>query len=146
MLVGHRTIHRGARVGEENLGRPGAVQLGRPGAQPRDQLAAEIDRVLDGIEAPDQERVDAELVVFQYGAGDLLGCADEAGGCALISSRCTCLAETGQRDRCRSERVVDRRGKYEIEAVPAAPMPAPVTAPYVPQQEWQRSVDSHWRI
>ena len=60
------------------LGRLRPVEFRRAGAQARDQLAAEVDRVLVRIEAADQERVDAELVVFEQRARDLLGRADQA--------------------------------------------------------------------
>ena len=69
------------------LGRPRPIQLGRAGAQARDQFAAEVDRVLVGIEAPDQEGVDAELVVFEHRPRDLLGRADQAGGVAHGAGR-----------------------------------------------------------
>src|SRR5216683_1169752 len=46
--------------------------------QARDQLASKIDGVFERIEAADQERMDAELVVFEQGTRDLLGRADQA--------------------------------------------------------------------
>src|SRR5689334_20751012 len=49
-----------------SLGGAAAVDLDRAGLEPRNELAAELDRVVERIEAADQERVDAERVVLEH--------------------------------------------------------------------------------
>ena len=75
-MPGNPRCHRLQCMHRVELSRLRPIQLRRARAQARDELAAEVDRVLERVEAPDQERVDAELVVLEHGAGDLLGRAD----------------------------------------------------------------------
>src|SRR5215212_1277012 len=49
-------------------------------ADDRDQVAAVIDRVLEGVEAADQEGRHADFVVVQEGLDHLLRGADQGGG------------------------------------------------------------------
>ena len=61
------------------LGRHGALvgSLGEQAAEGGDQLASVLNRVLQGIEAPDEEGRDPEIVVVEQGIGDLIGRADK---------------------------------------------------------------------
>src|SRR5215469_1227654 len=61
-----------------SFGRTPAIDLDGAGLEPRNELAAELGRVVERVESADQERVDAERVVFEHRIGDLLGGADQA--------------------------------------------------------------------
>src|SRR5215218_5966012 len=65
----------GGRAGGDAL-----LSVGDLLADERDQVAAVVDRVLEGVEAADQEGGHADLVVVQEGLGDLLRRADQRGG------------------------------------------------------------------
>ena len=69
------TLHDSAPL----LGRHGALvgSLGEQAAEGGDQLASVLNRVLQGIEAPDEEGRDPEIVVVEQGIGDLIGRADK---------------------------------------------------------------------
>src|SRR5882724_2252971 len=64
-----------------------AVAAQDPGAHERDQLAAILLRVLEGVEAADEEGADAEVVVVEEGLGHLLGGAHQRGGIARAAHR-----------------------------------------------------------
>ena len=60
-----------------SLGRSPLIDFDRACLDPRNELAAELDRVVERVEAADQKRVHPERVVFQDRVGDLLRSADE---------------------------------------------------------------------
>ena len=62
---------------EDSAGRLHAVDFRRACLDPRNELAAEFDGIVERIEAAHQNRTDAELVIFQDRTGDLLRRADE---------------------------------------------------------------------
>src|SRR6185436_19843351 len=64
-----------------------AVAARHPGAHERDQLVAILLRVLEGIEAADEEGGDAEVVVVEQRFGHLLGRAHQRGGIARAAHR-----------------------------------------------------------
>ena len=67
-----------APVGSVEPGRAARrVACGDGAAHARNQFAAVVDRVFQRIEAADQERRDAEVVVVEQRVGDLFGRADE---------------------------------------------------------------------
>src|SRR5262245_11148828 len=65
----------------------GAVQFLGAGTQTWNELASKLLSVGQRIEPANQEGVDAELVVFEQCARDLLGGADQTGGVAQRAGR-----------------------------------------------------------
>ena len=55
-----------------------AVDLKGPSLDPRNQLTTKLDRIVQGVEPADEERIDAERVVFENRLCDLFGSADKA--------------------------------------------------------------------
>src|SRR5215813_1099734 len=55
------------------------VDLDRARFDPRNELAAELDRVVERVEAANEKRIDAQSVVFEDRIGNLLGRSDETG-------------------------------------------------------------------
>src|SRR5262249_31198816 len=71
-------------------GRLQAIDVARAGLDPRNEFAAKLDRVVERIEAADQHRGDAELVIFEDRARDLLRRADQTRG---IAERAGCTRD-----------------------------------------------------
>src|SRR6058998_1481697 len=70
------------------LSRPGAVTAPTTATSlVTDQLAPVLDGVVERVEAADQERGHAEIVVVEERLGDLLRRADQRGGVARPSYR-----------------------------------------------------------
>src|SRR5262245_9919686 len=63
------------------------VDLDRARFDPRNELAAELDRVVERVEAAKEKRIDAQSVVFYDRIGDLLGRSDETGRVAKGTGR-----------------------------------------------------------
>src|SRR5215813_1518155 len=63
------------------------VDLDRARFDPRNELAAELDRVVERVEAANEKRIDAQSVVFEDRIGDLLGRSDETGRVAKGTGR-----------------------------------------------------------
>src|SRR5947208_9105130 len=61
-----------------SLGGSPAVNLKGAGLDPRYQLATELDRIVQGVEAANEEGIHAKHVVFEERLRDLLGSADKA--------------------------------------------------------------------
>ena len=75
------------------------------GADQRDQLAAVLDRVVERIEAADQQRGDAEVVVVEQRLGHLLRRADQRGG---VARRRRPPPRSASRAACRAPRPAGR--------------------------------------
>src|SRR5436190_16044356 len=81
--VGSRRFVASGLVGfRSSLRRAPAVDLDRAGLDPRNELAAEFDRVVERVEAANEKRVHPKAVVFEDRIGDLFGRADETRGVA----------------------------------------------------------------
>src|SRR5229473_6194059 len=78
---------RGLVLLATSFGRSPTIDLERAGLDPRDQFAPELDRIVEGVEPADEERVHAQCVVFQDRLRDLLGGADETRGVAERDGR-----------------------------------------------------------
>src|SRR5947208_14628725 len=61
-----------------SLGGSPAVNLKGAGLDPRNQLATKLDRIVQGVEAANEEGIHAEHVVFEKRLRDLFGSADNA--------------------------------------------------------------------
>src|SRR5262249_19451152 len=57
------------------------------GLDPRNQLTTKLDRVVQGAESADKERIHAQSVVFENRLSDLFGSADKARSVAKCTGR-----------------------------------------------------------
>src|SRR6266446_10804361 len=60
-----------------SLGGSPTVDLDRASLDPRNELTTKLDRIVQGVEAADEERIHAERVVFENRLCDLFRSADQ---------------------------------------------------------------------